>query len=295
LIDNLKRYFRLEYILILLYCLFQVILVIAFDSAARNYLVIFYVASMLFVILTDFLLAQSEQSLTALVKMIFPLPLIYLFYRISGIQTVLLGFPTHDAFFNHIEAGLLGTYPTFALQRIMEVWLNEIGYMLYGLGWALPLAAFYKIYGQGGANQLKSFVLAIEIGSLACLVIASAWPVAGPEKALTEYYYLGFYGPWFSLIVPRVIDLLGPQAASFPAIYFCVIAIAAYYLWDFGKSYIIISLFLMACVYWGGIYLRYHYLADGPVALLIAFFACIAAAIAYRTVPAGSDKQLVSD
>ena len=291
MIDNFKRHFAPEGTFILIYCLFQLILVIVFGSTARNLLGIFYVASIIFVILANLLLGQSGQPVMVLLKTIYPLPMLYLFYRISGVQSLLLGFQTHDAFFNHLEAALLGTYPTFVLQRIMEVWLNEITFLLYGLGWALPLAAFYKIYSGGSINQLKSFVLALEIGSLACLIIASVWPIAGPGKALTEYYYLGFYGPWFSISVPELIGLLSAGTASFPAFYFCIVAISAYYLWDFGKSYIAVSLIMIAGVYWGGIYLRYHYLADGLAALVIAFFACAVAAIINRVPPAGSDKQ----
>jgi len=290
LVDKLKRHLHLEDILIVVYCLFQLILVLVFGSTAQVFLALFYIASAIFVPIINLLLSRSKQAPAVLLKATYPLILFYLFYRVSGLQSALLGFQSHDAFFNNIEASLLGAYPTFILQRIMEVWLNEISNLLYCLGWAVPLAAFYKIYRAGVMNQLKSFILSIELGCFVSLIIASVWPIAGPEISLNDYYYLGFYGPWFSIIVPEAIRLLSPATASFPPVYFLVVATAAYYLWDFGRSYIVISLILITGAYWSGIYLRYHYLADGPVALLIAFFASAVAGYIYRTAPIGSGQ-----
>ena len=78
-----------------------------------------------------------------------------------------------------------------------------------------------------------------------------------------------------------MMTIVSPATGNFPSIYFCIVIISAYYLWDFSRVYIFISFVLITGVFWGGVYLRLHYLADGLVALLIAFLSTTIAGILY--------------
>jgi hypothetical protein len=102
------------------------------------------------------------------------------------------------------------------------------------------------------------------------LLLSSIVPVIGPHGALQNYYYLGVYGD-IADFVSFFINQFSAAYGAFPAIYFCLIAISSFYLWDFGKLYVYLTFVIMTSVFWGGVYLRYHYLLDGLVALVIAF------------------------
>jgi hypothetical protein len=259
-------------------------LVTIFGGAFRGYFLLIYFISALLVVFLAIFPHTDRPSFLYSIKIVYPLVLIYVFYRFVGIQHRFFGFGPHDSIFNNIEKSILGVFPTFAMQRIMEVWLNELSYVLYLMGIIIPLWALAKLYKKGRFDLINNFVIALEIGCLACLVISSVFPVTEPGEALESYYYLGIYGPLFSLVVPFFISTFSIVSGSFPAIYFCIIIISSYYLWDFGKIYIIASFFVMTAVFWGGIYLRYHYIADGLVAMLIAFIAVvIASGIYYKT------------
>jgi hypothetical protein len=278
---KVKLNFTVIDILVLLYILVQISIVIVFGFQSRIWLVLFYLASANLILFMSIIPRHDKISLLHFIKYIYPIVLLYLFYRILGIQTQLLNFQPQDALFYNLEKTLFKIYPTFALQGIMEVWLNETTYVLYCLGLILPIWAIIKLYKQASIYLFENFILALAIGSVISLTIISVLPVSGPDKALAEIYYLGIYGPRFSVIVPFIIDLLTPNTGSFPAIYFCLLTISAYYLWDFGKKYVIISFTLLISVLWGGIYLRYHYLADTLVALFIAFLAATIAGFFY--------------
>ena len=281
LIDKLKNHISINDILILIYIVIQVILVLIFGKVLKGFLLAFYLGSGLITGVLILFPRSDEPSFVHFVKTIYPLVLIYFFYRLIGPQTMLLDFNYNDVILYSIERNFIGIYPVFALQRIMEIWLNELSYLFYCLGLLLPLWIMIKLYSKKHLKYFENYVLAAEIGCLTCLVIASIFPVKGPAIALNGYFYLSILGPWFSNVVPYVMTIVSPATGNFPSIYFCIVIVSAYYLWDFGRAYIFISFVLIAGVFWGGVYLRCHYLADGLAALLIAFLSTTIAGILY--------------
>ncbi|OQX91681.1 MAG: hypothetical protein B6D58_06860 [candidate division Zixibacteria bacterium 4484_95] len=282
--NHFKFRLRTPDLLILTYIIIQSILVAIFGGLFRGQLLLIYSIFALFVVILACFRCSDRLSFIYLVRTGYPLVLMYFFYRLVGIQHRFFGFDTCDAVFNNMEKTVFGIFPTFAIQRIMEIWINELSYLLYLTGIFIPLWLLIKLFQKGNLKLIENFVMAFEIGCLTCLVISSLLPVSGPNIALDNYYYLGIYGPLFSMVVPFFIDILSINSGGFPAIYFCIITISSYYLWDFGKVYITVSFFIMTAVFWGGIYLRYHYLADGLLAMVIAFIAVVIAdGICYRT------------
>ena len=268
-------------ILLLFYIAVQIVIVFVFGSVFKGYLAAFYIASAVLVGFTFLFPRLNKPSFLHFIKTVYPLILIYMFYRIIDTQTQLLNFAFQDDVLTKLEKSLLGVYPSFALQGIMEVWLNEISYLFYCAGIILPIWTIIKLYREEQLKYFENFVLAVETGCIICLLIASVFPVAGPSVALNDYYYLSIVGPFFSVVVPGILSLVSPSNAGFPAVYFCVVILSAYYLWDFGLNYILFTFIIITGVFWGGVYLRYHYLADGLAALLVAFLSSIAAGIVY--------------
>ena len=274
---KIKLNFTAIDILILVYILIQFCIVVFLGSESPGFLLIFYLASANLILFISIIPRRNEISPLHFTKYVYSPVLLYLFYRVLGIQTQMLNLQPQDMFFYSLEKTLFKVYPSFALQGIMEVWLNETTYVLYCLSIVLPIWTIIKLYKKASIDLFENYILALTIGGLACLTTISVFPVLGPGKALADIYYLGIYGPRFSVVVPFIISLVASSTGSFPAIYFCLLTISAYYLWDFGKSYVIISFLFLISVLWGGIYLRYHYLADVLIALIIAFLAATVA------------------
>jgi len=295
LTDKFKDHLNTNDILVFIYIAIQITLVIIFGGLFRKYLLLFYLVFALLAGVMILFSRPDKPSLLHLIKSVYPLILIYFFYRVIGIQNDLLNFGYHDAVLYGLEKSILGIYPSFALQQVMEIWLNEMSYLFYCLGLIMPIWALIKLYQKKHLKYFENFILAIEIGCFVCLIIASVYPVRGPASALNAYYYLSILGPFFSIIVPPLMTIITPGNGSFPAIYLCLIILSAYYLWDFGKAYIILSFIFITGVFWGGVYLRYHYLADGLIALLIAFLASIAAGIVFYAKHGAPDNLDNSD
>ena len=275
--EQFKFKLALTDILILAYILLQVTMLIVFRGLTNLFLPIVYLVAAGMILLLASVTPTERPSPYHFIRHFTPLALVLIFYRVIGVQLSLAGFHAKDALFYNLEYTVMGMYPSFVLQRLMEVWLNELSYAFYFSGILLLCWAIIKFYRHGNLDIFENFMSALVMGGVLCLVIASVFPVYGPGRALEEYYYLGIYGPYLSVVAPFIMTIFTPTVGGFPSLYFCLLTIASYYLWDYGKRYIIISFVILTAVFWGGVYLRYHYLLDALAALLLAFLSATVA------------------
>ncbi len=203
------------------------------------------------------------------------LAVLFLFYKTAGAEHSIFGLAAQDEALSRFEFNLLGFHPSFIMQRLMEIWLNELSYFGYMLGITLPVIAIFLLKKLGRRQQLESYLTSLTIACCISFAIISLFPVSGPREGLAGIFYLDFYGGKITQMAPIIINMVSIEGGSFPAVYFGLVTISALYLWDHGKIYIFLSFALMTAVFWGGVYLRYHYLMDGVIALLIAFFSII--------------------
>jgi hypothetical protein len=278
--ESFKLNYRLNDIVMLIYVICQAIFVMFVGGHSLGMIIFFYLVAALFIGAISFIPLTEDLSPVQFIRAAYPIFLIILFYYVGDAQARILQIPPRDAFFNAMEKGLIGVYPTFALQRIMEIWLNNISSVLYCMGIALPILALTILYFNREMRLFVNFIFALTLGGTICLLVSSIVPVVGPYGALQDLYYLGIYGD-VAEFISFYVGHFSAAYGSFPAIYFCVIAISAFYLWDFGKYYVYLTFAIMTSVFWGGIYLRYHYLLDGLIALVIAFIAVAAASFIY--------------
>lgn len=271
--------YRLNDIVMIIYVIFQAGIVM-YSGLTRGFhlgiILFFYLVAALFIGAITFIPLSEKKSPLHFIRVAYPLFLMVLFYYVSDAQTRILQISPKDAFFNALEKGLIGIYPSFALQRIMEIWLNDLSYILYVAGLIVPLLAIVILYLHKDMRLFINYILAMSLGGSICLLLSSIIPVIGPYKALQDLYYLGIYGN-IADFLSFYIEHFSAAYGAFPAIYFCIIAISSFYLWDFGKIFVYLTFVILTAVFWGGLYLRYHYFLDGLVALVIAFIAVVIA------------------
>lgn len=262
--------------MLLIYIIFQIALVLLKTGTGKSSLVLFYIAAAIFLLLLSFLQIINRSGSMNLLRAGILLAILYLFYRTIDMEQSIFGMMPKDETISRLEFNLLGFHPSFVMQSLMEIWLNELSYIAYALGSTLPAVAILVLRKNERREQLESYLTAVSIACCLCFAIMSLFPVGGPREGLAGIYYLDFFGRGFSEFVPIIIDKISIERGSFPAVYFCLVTISALYLWDYGRIYLFISFALMTAVFWGGVYLRYHYLADGILALLIAFLSIVA-------------------
>lgn len=281
--SNSAAYYRYNDIVMIIYVICQAAIVLyagMVRGLSLGVILFFYLVAALFIGAIAFIPLSEKKSPLHFIRAAYPLFLMLLFYYVSDAQARILQITPKDSFFNAIEKGLIGVYPSFALQRIMEIWLNNLSYILYALGIVVPLMAVVILYSKTNVRLFINYIFAMALGGSICLLLSSIVPVVGPYGSLRDFYYLGIYGD-IADFISFYINHFSAVYGAFPAIYFCVIAISSFYLWDLGKIYVYLTFLIMTSVFWGGVYLRYHYLLDGLSALVIAFMALAAASYVY--------------
>lgn len=279
MIEKESLNYRLNDVVMLIYVIIQAAIIL-YAGMVRGFslgvILFFYLVAALFIGTIAFIPLSEKKSPLHFIRAAYPLFLLLLFYYVSDAQARILQIQPQDSFFNAIEKGLFGVYPSFALQRIMEIWLNDLSYIMYALGVVVPLMAVVILYSKTNIRLFINYIFAMALGGSICLLVSSIVPVIGPYGALRDFYYLGIYGDiadFFTFYINHFSAAYG----AFPAIYFCIIAISSFYLWDLGKIYVYLTFAIMTSVFWGGVYLRFHYLLDGLAALIIAFIAVVIA------------------
>lgn len=272
---NIKFDLRIAEAVLLFYSIVQLILVSIGANAHQGELQIFYAAAALFLILISVLPVPIRFGRAELSRIVFVTGFLFLFYRMVEMEQAAFGFGLKDDVLSDIEFGILGFHPSFVFQNMMETWLNELSYFAYGLGIISPVLAAIVITLSGKREQYESFLAAIVIACCISFMITVFFPVVGPAEGLEDIYYLGFYGGFFTQLIQLIIEKISVASSSFPAIYFGLMTISVLYLWEYGIWYRITSFAAMTAVFWGGVYLRFHYLADGIIALLIAYLAVL--------------------
>lgn len=278
--------YRLNDVVMIIYVICQAAIVLyagMVGGFSTGVILFFYLVAALFIGAIAFIPLSGKKSPLHFVRAAYPLFLLTLFYYVSDAQARILQIPPKDSFFIAIEKGLFGVYPSFALQRIMEIWLNDLSYIMYALGIITPLMTIVILYSKKNIRLFINYIFAMAVGGSICLLVSSIVPIAGPYSALRDFYYLGIYGN-ITDFISFYINHFSTAYGAFPAIYFCIIAISSFYLWDLGKIYVYFTFVIMTSVFWGGVYLRYHYLLDGLAALVIAFIAILTASyVHFRT------------
>jgi hypothetical protein len=277
--ENKDMNYRLNDIVMIIYVICQAAIVLyagMVGGFSAGVILFFYLVAALFIGAIAFIPLSEKKSPLHFIRATYPLFLLLLFYYVSDAQARIFQIPPQDSFFIAIEKGLFGVYPSFALQRIMEIWLNDLSYIMYALGIVVPLMTIVILYSKANIRLFINYIFAMAVGGSICLLVSSIVPVTGPYRALRDFYYLGIYCD-FTDFISYYINNLSAAYGAFPAIYFCIIAISSFYLWDLGKKYVYFTFVIMTSVFWGGVYLRYHYLLDGLVALVIAFIAIVTA------------------
>jgi membrane-associated phospholipid phosphatase len=202
-------------------------------------------------------------------RLIYPLFFFTFFYEAVGPQVFLIFDRPFDGQIVALEKMIFGADPAFALQRYLEIWLNELmnaGYISYYL--MLPVSAIILLLKKRW-DGLERLVLTSAVTFYVCYLIFIFYPVTGPRFFLSDQYYLPIIGPFFTPLTEFVLNAGGLFGAAMPSSH-CAVALVA--LWILTRevpkttipSFVMLTLLCASTVYG-----RYHYISDVFAGLLI--------------------------
>ncbi len=246
-----------------------IILIYMIGRPGWSYLLLFFLAAAGIVVLIGiFDLAVSGPFWKAL-RLLYPLFLFAFFSEAVGPQIFLVFDHPFDTQVIALEKMIFGVDPAFALQRYMEVWLNEImsiSHISYYL--ILPLSAVILLFKKRW-HALERLVLTSALVLYVCYIIFIFYPVIGPRFFLSDQYYLPIIGPFFTPLMERILAGTGLYGAAMPSSH-CAVALAA--LWILAREVpktAILSFILISLICASEVYIRYQYISGVFAGLLI--------------------------
>lgn len=265
-INNLTIRFRPLDIATLAYIATELMIILTFMVGRPGwfYLLLFYLAAAGIVILIVMLdLAVSGLFWRAL-RLVYPLFLFAFFHEAVGPQIFLVFDQPFDAHVVALEKMIFGVDPAFALQRYLEIWLNElmnISYISYYF--MLPVSAIILLFKKRW-DALERLVLASAATFYVCYLIFIFYPVIGPRFFLSDQYYLPIIGPFFTPLTQRIL-----AGAGMPSSHCAVALIALWILAGEVRKTAIPSFILISMLCASTVYGRYHYISDVFAGLVI--------------------------
>lgn len=255
----------------LAYILIEVLIILVFMSGRPGwlYMLFFYISAAIIVLLMTAFPFDEFSGPGKMVRILYPVVLILFFSRAMGTQLFIIFDKPFDTIIHQIELGVFGIDPAFAVQKYIDVWLNEVmsfGYSIYYL--FLPSALILFLLSRKW-NSLEKMVLAGAIAYYLCFLISVFFPVVGPRFFLDDIYYLPVVGPFFTPVASAIVNLGSHYGASMPSSQCAVALIAA---WSIGRDFKklkipVIFITLLICL--STVYGRFHYLTESLAGVII--------------------------
>jgi membrane-associated phospholipid phosphatase len=177
---------------------------------------------------------------------------------------------TDDAWLGKIDAFLVGTQPSFLLERWISPGLTDflsLVYFSYVL--SLPTVAFYFYVADK-----KSVFRRVMMGYLTLMMMGLASyllvPAMGPQTQFADQYTRDLLGRQFSRSVEYIINVGRVGFDCFPSLHVAIPFLLSLYLRDYRKKLFLPGLGYALLIAFATIYLRYHYLVDVLAAFVYA-------------------------
>jgi len=233
------------------------------------YMFLFYISAACIVFLMAAFPFDESSSFVRAIRVAYPMILFVFFYRAVGPQLFIVFDKPFDWMVHNFELIIFGIDPAFAIQRYIDIWINEImnfGYFSFYL--LLPVTILIFVFLKKW-KSLEITILSSAIAFYLSYILFIFYPVTGPRFYLSDIYYLPIIGPFFTPLAKGVVEFGGHYGAAMPSSHCAIALIVA---WRVGRDIrklmipaVLVSLVLCLST----VYNRFHYLTDVIAGLII--------------------------
>lgn len=269
--DNYLSRFRPVDIATLAYVLIEISVILVFMSGRPGwfYMLFFYISAACIVLLMVAFPFNELSSSGRAIRTIYPVVLIIFFYRALGPQLFVVFDKPFDPVIHQFEFNVFGMDPAFAIQKYIDIWLNELmsfGYFSFYL--IIPFAIIIYILLKKW-KSLEKMILSIAVAYYLCFLLFIFFPVTGPGFYLDDIYYLPIIGPFFTPITKNIVSINGHYGASMPSSHCAIAFIIAWRIGRDIKKLLIPAIFITTLLCLSTVYGRFHYLTEALAGVII--------------------------
>jgi membrane-associated phospholipid phosphatase len=263
--------FRPLDIALISYILFELAIVLLFMTGHSGWIFFFgfYIAAGCLAFMVSMVPMRGSWRL---LRLIYPVVIMTLLYEALNFQIFLIQHHSFDNQIFSLEMAIFGFDISFAAQRYMEIWLNEIMNLIYISYYLFIPVAILILAIRRLWDSLEKMVLSASLTFFACYIIFLLYPVFGPRYYLESIYYLPMIGPVFTPLAQKIVNSGGLYGGAMPSSHCAVALVAVWFLFRKLKytRVLLLALYIMLCV--STVYGRYHYISDVFAGIIIGFF-----------------------
>ena len=177
---------------------------------------------------------------------------------------------TADAVLARFDAALLGSQPSFLLEKWITPWATDFcNFVYFSYVLSLPIVAFYCY-----TRREKTVFRRVMMGYLTLMLMGITsylcMPAIGPGTFFSDRYTQDLSGHAISRGVDFIIRNGRVAYDCFPSLHVGIPLLLCFYLRDYQRKLFIPAILYVLAMCCTVIYLRYHYLADVLAAFAFA-------------------------
>ncbi len=276
------------------YSLLMVVILLMLGRPLSMYIdeVVFYLGTASLSLVVVHYFDERRGGLIRLVRMLYPVMLFTLFYRITGGIMFLLFDRFFDPELTALELSIFGVHPTLYIDRHwLHPAISEFVLMAYFVYYFMILAWVVSVYLRGDFDIIKSSVTAFCAIFFASYLLFWLFPIEGPRWFFADRYLHDVASPVARQLTQFVIHNAAVRGGCMPSSHFAIAVSIQMYAFRFyrrlGWVLLPIVLGLGVGTFWG----RYHYISDTIVGGLIGILLTLVVWRLYPIKTTGRPKQ----
>jgi membrane-associated phospholipid phosphatase len=258
--------------LIIGYCLLMAGVLVAIGRPVTEYLDEFieYLSMAAVTCMIIWFVDETKSRFHRFVRLLYPVVLFTLFYRVTGGMMFLMFDRFFDAHIVSFETGLFGLEPTLFIDRhLLHPWLNEIFSACYFSYYLMIPGFLIPIFFLGKFRTIHRALTAMCFTFFLSFILFFVYPVEGPRWHQAGQYLHSVDGPVFRHLVTAVINSAAVRGGCMPSSHVGVALVVLAYAFKVrrkaGWALLPITAGLAIGTVWG----RFHYVSDVVVGTMI--------------------------
>lgn len=230
-------------------------------------------AAILVLDLTRRRLAHSRRRLWQFVAAGFPLLLIFIAYRETGVLMHVFYSGWFDQIIIDAEYQVFKVHPALWLESYISPALTEFMMAAYVSYIPLLPVVCALLYFTVRPETFNRFMFSLTLAYALCFLITQLVPVEGPRHSFASMYTLNLDG-WLFRGMTRLVERFGQlHGGAFPSPHCAAGTVMVYYCARYHRraSYFVIPVVISFMA--GAVYGRYHYLTDVIAGIAVAVLA----------------------
>lgn len=251
--------------------------------SSAGYLILIY-SSLIFFQLALVKLSRLNSFLALTRDIIFPVISVLIIFDSLGMIVHSINPQDMDYVLIRLDYLIFGTYPTVAMENIMNPLLTDILQVAYSTYYFLPVALGVVLKLKGKQEDFEKTLFLILLCFYISYIGYMLVPAVGPRYAMEHLHDKQLKGFLFSETIQEILNLLeGVKRDAFPSGHTGIALTVLLLSYRYVRGLFYVMLIPVMLLIFGTVYLRYHYVIDVAGGVLLTVVTIVVGEVYYKS------------